>query len=194
MNESSKISRRWIFGAALVIGVIALYLSWKGLGVPNHVYQAYLALLVVGVAYHRRWIKRPRHWYEMLLVLTNVFLLCILLKLFIGSGSISPLAWFKYPHLITEPQQKWIQVLPSLGVQWEATPWSNWEIDLTKLQTFLLFLTLLGGMIRFQPFASFTALALLFLSLPAFGRFEWEFVFPALVTSFVHFYLQTSDV
>jgi hypothetical protein len=79
-----------------------------------------------------------------------------------------------------------------MKVLWPAMPIADWEVDLTLIQTFLLIVTLIGALFRFQPFVSLTAFLLILVSLPAFAEFDWRFVFPAMMTAAVGIYLQTA--
>jgi hypothetical protein len=65
-------------------------------------------------------------------------------------------------------------------------------VNITKIQSMLLIATLIGALFRFQPFASFTALALLVVSFPSYLAFNWDFVVLFLVVGGPAVYLQSS--
>jgi hypothetical protein len=78
--------------------------------------------------------------------------------------------------------------------QWNNIPGvSDWSIDITKVQAFLLIATLAGALFRFQGFTSITALALLIVSIPVYLAFTWDWVVLFLVCGSVSLYLQSSE-
>lgn len=180
----------FLWSVGLSLG--AVYLGYRGMGWPNHPYQVALAALAVGLAYHRRWLAPLRGWRLVVLGALNTAQLSLVFKLLIGSGRRAPFFWLRYPELSRVPEgQKWYDVLPAWSLVWQPSPLAVWELDLTVIQTFLLVVTLVGALFRFQPFVSLTALALLFASLPAFAGFHWDWVFPAVIASSIALYLQT---
>lgn len=184
----------WGSGALLVL---ALLCSIKGLGLPNHWYQAVLAVLVIVVAYHREWLVRPHSTlvYSLLLTL-NTALVATTLKLLIGSGTRHPFFWALVPAVSSEKDsatQAWHEVLPKLSLVWQESPLAQWAVDLTAVQTFLLLITLFGALFEFQPFVSLTALLLIIVSIPALVSFSWTWIFPALILTAVAFYLQSAS-
>lgn len=180
-----------LFAYALAAG--GLYLGFLGLGVPNHPYQVILAGLAIALGYHRRWLSLSEKPLGYALPLLNASLLAILLKICIGSGIQRPLAWFKYPSLSFVKPEGMLNVIPEWRVTWESTPLAGFQLDLTILQTFLLVVTLAGSLFRFQPFASLTAVLLILVSVPAFASFDWRWVFPALLSAVVLFYVQSAS-
>lgn len=183
-------TRTTVFAYALGAG--GAYLGYLGLGLPNHPYQVVLAVLAVALGYHRRWFLVPEKAVGLALPLLNATCLAMLMKIFIGSGIRRPLEWLKYPSLTFTKPEGMLNIVPETRVVWENTPLAMWELDLTILQTFLLVVTLVGSLFRFQPFASLTAFLLILVSLPAFASFDWRWVFPAILSAAVVFYAQSS--
>lgn len=182
--------------ATIVLLPVSLILAYQGLGLPNHYYQVLFSVLTLALAYHRGLFARPKNTLHWLIVVLNILVFSLLLKLFIGAGRAQPLAWIKVPTLegtTEDAKGQWLQVLPQLKLHWGDSPVSTWIIDLTQVQTFFLLLTLVGGLFSFQPFVSFTAILLIISSLPAFLTFSWEWVFPAIITASIAFYLQTAS-
>jgi hypothetical protein len=173
------------FWIALALSGGSIGLGIKGFGLPNHPYQVASAALAVALAYHRGWLRRAGGALTVLAALLNVAQLSLLMKLFIGSGRRFPFFWLKYPSLN--------QVIPKWSMAWEPTALTTWEIDFTILQTFLVIVTLVGALFRFQPFVSLTALGLMVASVPAFMDFQWSWVFPAIALCAVSLYLQTEQ-
>jgi hypothetical protein len=166
----------------------------RGLELPNHPYQVVLGVLTIALAYHRRWLLLPSRPVDWLLAPLNALAVSVLFKLVIGSGIRHPLWWLRYPAIqFRRDTGKWLEVLPDLQLNWNDIPLAGWEIDLTRMQTFLLMITLIGGLFRFQPFVSFTAFFLILVSLPAFASFDWTWIFPAMATTAVALYLQASN-
>jgi len=179
---------------AFLLTSLASYTAYRGLGQPNHPYQGVLAALAIGLAYHRRWFAFPTRWHQWAIAGMNVLTLAMVNKLLIGSGIRQPFQWMKYPTLQMEKATgKWFEMMPQMGVLWQPVPLAEWQIDLTLIQTFLLLVTLIGALFRFQPFVSLTAFLLIVVSLPAFASFDWQWVFPALALAAVAFYIQTTS-
>jgi len=182
------------FLASFLLASLASYSAYRGLGTPNHPYQGVLAAMAVGLAYHRRWLRFPTRWHQWAIALLNVLTLAMVNKLLIGSGIRQPFHWMKYPALnIEKTQGKWFEVMPQMAVQWVPISIAEWQVDLTLIQTFLLLVTLIGALFRFQPFVSLTAFFLILVSIPAFATFDWQWVFPALAMTAVAFYIQTTN-
>ena len=176
----------------LSMSLPAIYCGYFGLGVPNHHYQWTLGFLTVLLAYHRNWLRKPKNPWVFLLGFLNGVQVSILYKLFIGSGTRNPFFWVHYPGVIKRTQEgKWWELVPEWTLAWTPAPIASYTVDLTLIQTFLLVITLVGALFRFQPFVSLTALALIMTSLPAFSSFDWPFVFPAISLTAVCLYLQT---
>ena len=118
------------FLSCLVVGAVAAFLCFRGLGWPNHPYQEALGALTIALAYHRRWLLWPRRWYEWGIAPLNAFLVAALFKLIIGSGVRHPLYWLNYPEMKLERQTgKWMEVLPEFKILWQPMPIASWEID-----------------------------------------------------------------
>lgn len=180
---------------SLALALISIAVGVRGFGVPNHPYQAAGALLALLLAYHRGWLRKPKGWRIGPLFLCNALQLMLVFKLFIGSGRRYPFFWLKYPTLVSPDaaNKSWYEVVPKWSMAWEPTALTLWDVDFTVMQTFLVIVTLIGALFRFQPFVSLTALALIFASVPAFLDFQWQWVFPSLATSAICLYVQ-SDV
>lgn len=179
---------------ALALSLLTCALGFRGFGLPNHPYQIAAAALTVALAYHRGWLRRPRGWVVGLQALLNTAQLSFIMMLFIGGGRRYPFFWLKLPNVVQPDAagKSWYDVLPKWSMAWEPTALTTWEIDFTVMQTFLLIVTLVGALFRFQPFVSLTALALIFASLPAFLGFQWAWVFPAIACCAVSFYMQST--
>ncbi len=185
------------FVASAVLLVLAIALGAFGLGLPNHYYQIVLAGLTVALAYHQGWFAKPGKPIYWALSVLDTFVIAILFKLVIGSGSRFPFFWVLYPTLErakeTPEGASWKDVVPNYSLSWQDSALAQWSLDLTIIQTFLLILTLGGALIEFQPFASLTALLLILVSIPALVGFDWSLIFPTLILAFVAFYLQTAE-
>lgn len=171
------------------LALAALVLCYKGLQLPNHRYQIILGILTAALAYHRGWFLLPTKWYEWVLALVDAALLSLLFRLVIGTGTRLPLFWLQYPTIASDPanKSKWI---PSWNFSWQPSSFAEWSVDFTVVQTFLLVVTLVGALFRFQPFVSITAVLLVLSSIPAMAEFDWNWVFPALLVSGLAFYVQ----
>ncbi len=180
--------------SALALALASLALGTQGFGLPNHPYQIAVAALFVALAYHRGWLGTSNRWAMALAATLNAAQLSFIMKLFIGGGRRYPFFWLKWPtiHQPDLASGNWYDVVPKWTLGWEPTALTTWEIDFTVMQTFLLIVTLIGALFRFQPFVSLTALALVFISIPALLGFQWAWVFPAIVCCAVSLYLQSS--
>ncbi len=174
---------------SLIFATLALVVSFLGFGLPNHPYQPSTAIAILAVAYHRKWLKRPKDALGFTLMALNAGILSLQCKLLIGGGVRQPFAWLKLPSF-QGASTGWI-ALPQLV--WQPGPLSDWPVDLTRIQSFLFVVTVAAAWVRFQPFASFTAFALLLASVPAFVDFRWDFVLPAMGCAFAAFYVQASS-
>lgn len=176
---------------SLPLALAAAALLYLGLGIPNHPYQIVLGLLTTALAYHRRWLVLETPAWHRVLPLLNALNLSLLLKLFIGSGVRTPFWWASLPALATKPGEgQWLAAIPSLHLVWNPTDLAGWQLDCTLVQLFLLIVTWLGVLFGLELFASVSLLALVAFSLPAFSSFNWDWVFPALLTSGIAFYTQ----
>lgn len=155
----------------LTLSSLSLALAIFGLGLPNHIFQIYLTLWL-GVLVYFRLEKRPTNSAEWLVMTIQLLTFCVFLKLLIGGGYRAPLFWLKYPAL------EWSK----FQLLWQDSAFSEWRMDLTGIQSFLLVCTSLGCFLRLAGFASFTAALLLIFSLPCFLEFNWQYVLPALLT------------
>jgi len=180
----------------LFLGVGALVSAYLGMGLPQHYYQPLFAGLVLAAGYHRKlWTLTAGPWRWPLVVI-NFLVLGFLFKLLIGAGTSYPFEWMKVPAIATAPSgedESWFsRAIPNLVITWKGIPGiSDWNFDLTKLQTLLLIATLIGGLFRFQPFASFTAVILLLISIPTLVDFNWDWLIPYLVLGGTTLYLQS---
>ena len=194
-ESNSNWFRRPVTGWAILIGAVAVIFGYFGLGIPQHFYQPLFAVLTLLVLYrHGHLVRENRTWHWPLMAV-NFLILCLLYKLLIGGGVSYPLDWLKVPNIVTTTpaDAPWYQKLvPSFQVEMLPVPKiSDWAIDITKIQTLLLLATLAGAVFRFQPFASFTALALLFVSVPTLVAFQWDWVILFLVSAGASLYLQS---
>lgn len=191
-NLELQIPKQFTLWSVALLG-LALFFAYLGLGMPNHYYQLVLAVLTICLCYQRGWLLRAPGIGFWLTATLNSLVLATLFKLFIGSGKRFPWYWLQYPVLRSAPRQdsSMLPSIPSFELQWEPSALALWSADLTIIQTFLLLITLFGALVEFQPFASFTALLLIVFSLPALASFEWQWVFPALITAAVALYAQT---
>lgn len=181
---------------ALLLAAAALGCAYLGMGLPQHYYQPMFAALLLAVGYHRRmWIPASTPW-RWPLVIVNFVLLCFLFKLLIGAGTSYPFHWMQVPSIGPGPashQGSWFsRAIPNLEITWRGIPGvSDWHYDLTQVQSLLLIATFIGAVFRFQPFASFTALVLLIVSIPTLAGFNWDWLIPFLVLGGTAVYLQT---
>ena len=169
--------------------------GYLGLGVPQHFYQPLFALLTLTILYRHGYLISENKTWRWPVIAINFLMLCLLYKLLIGGGVSYPLDWLRVPNItsVTPPEAPWYQkLMPSFRIEMLPVPnISDWAIDITKIQTLLLLATLAGAVFRFQPFASLTALALLFVSIPTLVAFQWDWVILFLVGAGTSFYLQS---
>lgn len=180
---------------AFAVGGVGLFLSYIGLGLPNHYYQITFSLLTIGICYHREVYQPPKTALDYSLVILNACNLTLLCKLLIGAGIRHPLFFILLPQLDSaRPEEigKWYDVMPQLSLSWEPSSAALWSIDLTIVQTFLLLVTAIGALFEFQLFSSLTAFLLIIVSIPALAGFNWDYVVPAMIAVGVSMYLQLS--
>ncbi|MCB0404688.1 MAG: hypothetical protein KDD51_07855 [Bdellovibrionales bacterium] len=192
VEGAGKLSHPLFALCSVLIGA-GIFFAYRGLGIPNHYYQAVMAVLFLLVAYQRRLLRWPAHVGHWILALLNAAGLTLVMKILLGAGERFPFYWLKYPFLSTQRTSgKLINVLPDFQMLWEPTPLALWSVDLTVVQSFLVLLILLGGAFGLQIFVSLIGFLLVIVSLPALLSFEWAWVFPALVCMGVGLYLQSS--
>jgi hypothetical protein len=178
------------------VGLAALVFGYLGMGLPQHPYQYLFAGLLALLAYHRGFLrlsKVPWRWPQ---TAVNFLSLAMFFMIVLGGGVRHPFAWMRSPGVVKTPASEegsWYRaVIPDYSLQWNTIPGiSDWSIDLTKVQAFLLIATLAGGLFRFQGFTSITALALLIVSIPVYLTFTWDWVVLFLVCGCVSLYLQS---
>jgi len=181
---------------AFSLGLIALVLGYLALGYPQHHYQVLFSGLLLVLLYHRgflRMSKGPWQWPQIAL---NFLIICLIFKFLIGGGISHPFDWIKLPAIIKSPppaDPSWYaSVVPDYTLQWQAIPKvSEWSLDITKIQTFLLLATFAGALFRFEPFTSITALSLLIISLPTYLKYNWDWLVLFLILGCVSIYLQS---
>jgi hypothetical protein len=181
---------------SFVIGITGLACGYLGMGLPQHYYQPLFAGLIMLLGWRHHIIDLPANHWRWPLAILLFLLLCMLFKLLIGGGTTHPFAWLKIPviEMATPPEEgSWYtRVVPEFDVRFKGIPnLSDWAIDITKIQTLFLVATLVGAMVRFQPFASLTALALLVVSIPTLASFNWDWVLMFLILAGIAFYLRS---
>ena len=179
--------------AGLAIAAIAT--GYLGLGLPQHYYQPVFAGLILALLYHRQSIYMSAQPWRWPLVVLNFAVLVFLMKFLIGGGIAHPFSWLQVPGLgaadvIREGWSSWFT--PNLEIKWgDVSGITRWQIDITLVQSLFLVFTLAGVLMRFQVFASMTALLLLIISIPTLLQFNWQWVIWFLVATTVCFYVQT---
>ncbi len=181
---------------AALLALLALAFGYLGVGLPQHYYQPLFAALTLALIWRHGIVELPPSGWRWPLAVLYFLVLCLMYKLLIGGGIDTPFSWLKVPTLQfgSHPENApWYQhVVPTLNIQLTGIAnISDWQLDITKIQTLLLITTLIGAMLRFQPFASLTALALLIVSLPTFVRFNWDWVLMFLICGAAAFYMQS---
>lgn len=180
----------------LALGFAALAFGYLGMGLPGHPYQYLFSGLLVLLSYHRGFLrlsKVPWRWPQ---IVVNFLYLSMFLMIVLGGGVRLPFAWMRTPGFIKTPapeEGSWYRaVIPDYSIQWHMIPGvSDWSMDVTKIQAFLLIATLAGALFRFQGFTSITALALLIVSIPVYLTFTWDWVVLFLICASVSLYLQS---
>lgn len=199
-TQPDSISTSWFTSdnsaLVFVIGVLALACGYLGMGLPQHYYQPLFAALVLTLGWRHGAIDVPQSGWRWPLVIVMFLILSMMFKLLIGGGTSHPFAWLKVPVFeIVEPAEKagWFEkVVPRIEMNFKGIPHlSDWTINITKIQTLFLVATLIGAMVRFQPFASLTAVALLIISIPTLATFNWDWVLPFLILGAATFYLRS---
>jgi len=180
----------------LALGSAALACGYLGMGLPRHPYQYLFAGLLVLLAYHRGFLRLPKVPWKWPQIAVNFLSMALFFMIVLGGGVRFPFAWMRSPGFIKIPapeEGSWYRaVIPDYAIQWHAIPGvSDWSMDITKIQTFLLIATLAGALFRFQGFTSLTALALLIVSIPIYLTFTWDWVVLFLVCGSVSLYLQS---
>jgi hypothetical protein len=175
---------------------IAVLFGYLGMGVPAHPYQYLFAGLLLLLAYHRGVLRLSKGAWQRPQIAANLLTVSLLFMIVLGGGVRRPLAWFKAPAVVKEAPPdggSWYRALvPDYTVQWHSMPGlSDWSVDVTKVQAFLLIATMAGALFRFQGFASITALALLIISIPVYLSFTWDWVVLFLISGSVSLYLQS---
>jgi hypothetical protein len=179
----------------LTLGCIAVVFGYLGMGLPAHPYPYLFAGLLLLLAYHRESLRPAPGAWQWPQVAVNFTTLSLFFLIVLGGGVRHPLAWFKSPAVIKNAPAdsgSWYRgIVPDYTLQWHSIPGlSDWSVDVTKVQAFLLIATLAGALFRFQGFASITALALLIISIPVYLSFTWDWVMLFLVCGSVSLYLQ----
>ena len=180
----------------LALGCIAAAFGYLGMGVPMHPYQYLFSCLLLLLAYHRGSLRLSHGYWRWPQAAVNFAVLSQFFMIVLGGGVRHPLAWFKAPAVIKDvppDSGSWYRALvPDYTVQWHGIPgFSDWSVDITKVQAFLLIATLAGSLFRFSGFASITALALLIVSIPVYLSFTWDWVVLFLVCCSLSLYLQS---
>jgi hypothetical protein len=181
---------------AILLSLLALGFGYLGVGLPTHYYQPLFAATTLVLIWRHGIVELPRSAWRWPQLVLFFLVLCLMYKLLIGGGVNTPFSWLKVPTVewgSHPPGTPWYQqVMPVLTIKLAGVAdISNWQLDITKIQTLLLVTTLIGAMLRFQPFASLTALALLIISLPTFVHFNWDWVLMFLLCGAAAFYMQS---
>ncbi|MHB8846501.1 MAG: hypothetical protein ACYC7L_17335 [Nitrospirota bacterium] len=179
----------------LALGCGAAAFGYLGMGAPAHPYPYLFAGLLLLLAYHRGSLRTAQGYWQWPQVAVNFTTVSLFFMIVLGGGVRHPLAWFKSPAVIkntpAESGSWYSGIVPDYTLQWHSIPGlSDWSVDFTKVQAFLLIATLAGALFRFQGFASMTALALLIISIPVYLSFTWDWVMLFLVCGSVSLYLQ----
>jgi len=182
----------------LALGSAALAFGYLGMGMPRHPYQYLFAGLLVLLAYHRGFLRLPKVPWRWPQIAVNFLSLAQFFMIVLGGGVRLPFAWMRSPGVVKTPapeEGSWYRaVIPDYSIQWNTIPGvSDWSIDVTKVQSFLLIATLAGALFRFPGFTSITALALLIVSIPVYLTFTWDWVVLFLVCGSVSIYFQSSE-
>jgi hypothetical protein len=181
----------------LALGCTSAVLGYLGMGVPRHPYQYLFGGLLVLLFYHRGFLVLANGRWQWPLAAVNAANILLFFVIVLGGGMRYPFLWLKMPAVVPHTEQQggswYTKLVPDYDLQWHMVPGvSDWSVDLTKVQVFLLIATLAGALFRFQGFASIAALALLVVSIPAYLAFSWDWVVLFLVIGSVSLYLQTA--
>ena len=185
---------------AILVGLalVAIVTGYLGLGLPQHYYQPVFAGLILLLLYHRQSIQISAQPWRWPLVVFNYVVLCFLMKFLIGGGIAHPFSWLQVPGLgeadaVQEGWRSWFT--PNLEIKWsDVGGITQWQIDITRVQSLFLVFTLAAVLMRFQIFASMTALLLLIISIPTLLHFNWQWVIWFLIATTVCFYLQAGNI
>lgn len=186
-EQRLTVAMEWVACGFVATGCV---LGLLGAGAPNHYYQVLFSLLCVALGYHRGWFLYTSRVISNVLALMNVLLLSVFLKIFLGAGSVQPFAWIRVPSISTATEES-SKFMPDFSLNWQAVSAAELSIDLTVVQSFLLLVSLAGGLFGFQPFASFAAFALVIISVPTLLIVEWNLVLLSLVVGILGMYLQS---
>ncbi len=179
----------------VVLAIAAIATGYLGLGLPQHYYQPVFAGLILLLLYHRQSIHMSAQPWRWPLVVLNFAVLSLLMKFLIGGGISHPFAWLQVPGLgagdaVQEGWRSWFT--PNLEIKWnDVGGITQWQIDITRVQSLFLVFTLAAVLMRFQVFASMTALLLLIISIPTLLQFNWQWVIWFLVATTICIYVQT---
>lgn len=180
-----------------ILGLAALLTGYLGLGLPQHYYQPVFAALIVALVYHRQTFHMTDHPWRWPFLLLNFLVLCFLMKFMIGGGVVHPFSWLQVPGLgeaevANEDWRSWL--IPNLEFKWKDMDGiTQWQLDVTRVQSLFLVFTMAAILMRFQVFASMTTLLLLVISIPTLFYYNWQWVIWFLVTTTVYFYLQSQQ-
>lgn len=199
-THSDPDSNSWFAGhnpaLAVITGILALVCGYLGLGLPQHYYQPLFAVLILGLGWRHGVIDVPDSGWRWPLVIIMFLVLSLMFKLLIGGGTSHPFSWLKVPVFeMVKPAEEasWLEkAVPQFELNFKGiASLSDWTIDITRIQTLFLVATLIGAMVRFQPFASLTALALLIVSIPTLATFNWDWVLLFLILGGATFYFRS---
>ena len=181
---------------AFILTLVSLILGYMAVGHPQHYYQFLFSGILLFLLYRRGFLAVARGLWRWPQVVLNFLLLCLFFKFLIGGGMTYPFDWLKLPLLIKTPHSadsSWYSsFIPDYTLQWQAIPKvSDWSIDITKIQTIFLLATFAGALFRFEPFTSIAAMALLFISVPAYLHYNWDCVILFLISGSISLYIQS---
>jgi hypothetical protein len=192
-SKAAEFSYSPLWPALLIC--MAIGFGFLGIGIPNHFYQPVFAVLVSALLYHRELISLYESAWRWIMVTLNLLVMTLFFRLIIGGGEARPFAWLKLPGLEKQPAEddaSWLdKMAPDYDLVWREAATADWSFNITQIQTVLLLATLIGGLFRFQPFASIAAIVLLLVSVPAFLIYDWNWVILFMITGSTGLYLQT---
>ncbi len=180
----------------VALGCLAAVFGVLGMGYPRHPYQYLFAALLLLIFYHQRGlVLAPGKWRWPLAAL-NFANIALFFLIVLGGGVRRPFSWVRTPGLTRNAPPEggsWYGgILPDYSMQWKDLPGiSDWTLDITKVQVFLLIATMVGALFRLQGFTSVTALALLIISIPLYLTFSWDWVVLYLILASASLYLQS---
>jgi cell division protein FtsW (lipid II flippase) len=170
----------------LALQILSCIFAWQAFGIPNHWYQALFGFLVSILVFQIP-LKSSKSAYSAFIL--NLIILALSLKLFLGAGIRQPFYWLSFPGVEVFSSGSILSWLPKIA--WHSSPLSQVSFDFTKIQAGLLIFIFLGSLLRLQMVVSVLCLLLLFLALPGFFDFNWDWVIPSLVCTTCTFYLQS---